>query len=77
MIERGSNKHGPHIDDEMKHEIDGVLKGGRPAHVEEWRQTEPFPDDTDDEEVQAAMEQGVPPAEGTSGGTSEGEESGD
>lgn len=65
MIERGSNKHGPHVDDEMKHEIDGALKGGHPAHVEEWRQTEPFPDDTDDDETRAAMERGAPPrAEG-------------
>lgn len=55
MIERGSNKHGPHLDDEMKHEVEGTVRGGRPAHVEDFRQTEPFPDDTDSPEVQAAV----------------------
>lgn len=55
MIERGSSKHGPHVDDEMKHEMLGVVKGGKPAHVEEWRQTEPFPDETDDADTQAAV----------------------
>jgi hypothetical protein len=61
MIERGSSKHGPHVDDELKHEIEGDLRGGRPGHVEEWRQPEPFPDDTDDDETRAAMERGTPP----------------
>ncbi|WP_334172371.1 hypothetical protein [Sinomonas sp.] len=59
MIERGSNKHGPQLDDEMKHEDQGTLRSGRPGHVEDFRQTEPFPDDTDSPETQAAMGHGV------------------
>ncbi|MCH6471481.1 hypothetical protein [Sinomonas terrae] len=67
MIERGSNKHGPQLDDEMKHEDQGTVRSGRPGHVEDFRQTEPFPDDTDSPEVQAAVEHG------TTGGTEEAE----
>ena len=66
MAERGSSKHGPGLDDQMKHETDGMVKGNQPAHVEEFRETEPFPDDTDSAEVQAAtQEAGVkePPAD--------------
>ncbi|GER22398.1 hypothetical protein NCCP1664_08950 [Zafaria cholistanensis] len=56
MAERGSDKHGSELDDQMKHEVDGALKGVQPAHREEFRQSEPFPDDTDPEEVQDALE---------------------
>ncbi|KHL04511.1 hypothetical protein [Sinomonas humi] len=59
MIERGSNKHGPQLDDEMKHEDQGTIRSGRPGHVEDFRQTEPFPDDTDSPETRAAMEHGA------------------
>ncbi|OFI38112.1 hypothetical protein BIU82_06335 [Arthrobacter sp. SW1] len=45
--ERGNTTHGPRLDDKMKQETQGAMKGNKPAHVEEWRETEPFPDDTD------------------------------
>jgi len=35
----------------MKHEAQPFVQGHGPAHVEEWRQSEPMPDDTDDDEV--------------------------
>jgi len=54
MAERGSNKHGPELDEQMKHESAGGLKGVKPAHREEFRQSEPFTDDTDPQEVQDA-----------------------
>ncbi|MCU1564338.1 MAG: hypothetical protein JWN05_2717 [Arthrobacter sp.] len=55
MIERGSNKHSPKVDDELKDEIEPVMRSGRPSRAEDWREPEPFPDDTDDPEVQAAV----------------------
>ncbi|GAB2522389.1 hypothetical protein [Paramicrobacterium agarici] len=54
MAERGSTKHGPELDDEMKHETEGMIDGTQPDHVEEFRQTEGMPDDTDSEEVEDA-----------------------
>ena len=54
MAERGNTKHGQHLDDEMQQETEGMIKGKQPAHVEEGRETEPLPDDTDPAEVQDA-----------------------
>ena len=47
-MERGSTKHGPMLDDELKHETEGMMRSGQPAHAEEFRETEGVvPDDTD------------------------------
>ncbi|MFC7374665.1 hypothetical protein ACFQS2_13365 [Brachybacterium sp. GCM10030267] len=54
MIQRGSDKNGPNLDDELKHETSGMVDGTQPDHVEEFRQTEPMPDDTDADEVEDA-----------------------
>ncbi|MEY9214164.1 hypothetical protein NI17_021145 [Thermobifida halotolerans] len=61
MEERGSDKHGPRIDEDLKEEIDGVLKSGGPTRAEEWREPEPVVDDqgipaTDREAVQREEE---------------------
>ena len=61
MIERGSDKHGPHLDEQMKHESEAAMKGRQSAHAEEFRQTEPFPDETDDLETRAAMDRSLGP----------------
>jgi hypothetical protein len=55
MAERGNTKHGSNLDDQMQHETQGVVHGNQPAHAEEWRETEPFPDDTDPAEVREAL----------------------
>ncbi|WP_434618404.1 hypothetical protein [Arthrobacter sp. A5] len=55
MAERGSSKHGARLDDEMKQEAQSMTKGHRAAHVEEGRESEPFPDSTDGAEVQQAI----------------------
>ena len=55
MAERGNTKHGSNLDDQMKHETQGVVHGNQPAHAEEFRETEPFPDDTDPNEVREAL----------------------
>lgn len=54
MAERGSDKHGSELDDQMKHEAESGLKGTKPSHLEESRETEPFTDDTDSDEVRDA-----------------------
>ncbi len=51
MAERGNTKHGSELDDQMKHETEGIVRGTKPPHVEEGRETEPFPDETDPQEV--------------------------
>ncbi|MDQ0662214.1 hypothetical protein QFZ35_000712 [Arthrobacter ulcerisalmonis] len=55
MAERGNTTHGQNLDDQMKHETQGVVHGNQPPHAEEWRETEPFPDETDPVEVQEAL----------------------
>ncbi|MDP9870052.1 MULTISPECIES: DUF2795 domain-containing protein [Streptosporangium] len=36
IAERGSAKHGPRVDEEQKHETEGVVRGTGPTHAEEW-----------------------------------------
>jgi hypothetical protein len=56
-MQRGSDKNSPKLDEEMKQEVDAMLKGSPQApHTEEFRQTEGLPDDTDSEEVQASVD---------------------
>ncbi|MFI8192028.1 DUF2795 domain-containing protein [Streptomyces sp. NPDC085946] len=44
-MQRGSNPVGPRKDDEMKHELEGRLRSGRPTHAEEAYDPEPPADD--------------------------------
>lgn len=54
MTDRGSSTNGPRIDDELAHEAQSIVQGhGSNAHVEEFRQAEAVPDDTDDAETLA------------------------
>ncbi|MBM7806135.1 hypothetical protein JOD57_001972 [Geodermatophilus bullaregiensis] len=36
-----SNKHSPRVDEELEHEIQGMLKADRSTRAEEWREVEP------------------------------------
>jgi hypothetical protein len=36
-----STKHSPRVDEEMEHEIQGMLKGAHSTRAEEWREVEP------------------------------------
>lgn len=36
-----STKHNPRVDEELEHEVQGMLKGGRATRSEEWREVEP------------------------------------
>jgi hypothetical protein len=45
-MERGSSKHGARLDEEMEHEVRGVLQGSPGSgRVEEWHDPEPPGDD--------------------------------
>lgn len=61
MAERGNTKHGHELDDQLKHEARKIVQGNQPAHVEEFRETEPFPDDTDPEEIREALQMTTEP----------------
>ena len=44
-MERESAKHSPKLDDEMKAEVEGMIRGTGPTRAEEWHDPEPFADD--------------------------------
>ncbi|MFI5664560.1 DUF2795 domain-containing protein [Streptomyces sp. NPDC051684] len=44
-MQRGSDRLSAHRDDEMKHELEGLLRSGHPTRVEEWNDPEPAADD--------------------------------
>ncbi|WP_416264488.1 hypothetical protein ACNANV_02310 [Curtobacterium flaccumfaciens pv. flaccumfaciens] len=55
MTERGNTTHRPELDEQLAHEAQSIVQGhGSNAHVEEFRQSEPVPDDTDSPETVAA-----------------------
>jgi hypothetical protein len=47
-MQRESDQHSPRADDELKAEMQGMLKGGGPTHAEEWADPEPPADDDPD-----------------------------
>ncbi|MGP3952576.1 DUF2795 domain-containing protein [Streptomyces sp. 7N604] len=55
-MERG-NRLNVHKDDEMKHELQGLLRSGHPTRSEEWHDPEPAADD--DPEVAAGRVAGL------------------
>lgn len=63
-MQRGSDRLSVHRDDEMKHELQGLLRSGHPTRTEEWHDPEPSAED--DPQVW-----GGPVAPGRSGATLE------
>jgi hypothetical protein len=45
VMERRSDRLNVHRDDEMKHELQGLLRSGHPTRTEEWHDPEPSADD--------------------------------
>jgi uncharacterized protein DUF2795 len=41
-----SGKHGPRLDDELKHETEGLIRGNGPTHAEGFKDPEPVDTDT-------------------------------
>jgi hypothetical protein len=44
-MERGNTKHGPRLDNEMEHEVRGLVQGNVDTRVEEFRDPEPAGED--------------------------------
>jgi hypothetical protein len=44
-MQRGSDRLSVHKDEEMKHELQGLIRSGHPTRVEEWHDPEPTADD--------------------------------
>lgn len=47
-MQRDSDTHGPRVDDELAHELEGAIRGNRPSRAEEWRDPEPAAEDDPD-----------------------------
>jgi hypothetical protein len=50
-MERGSDKHSPHVDDALKHEVEGLVRSGHSTHAEEWADPEAPGDDQPDTDL--------------------------
>src|SRR3954463_13693135 len=50
-VERGSDKHSPMVDEQLKHETEGLVRGGHGTHAEEWRDPEPSGEDQPDADL--------------------------
>jgi hypothetical protein len=63
MQDDRSDKHGPKLDDEMRHETQGMVRGGHATHAEEFTEPEPISDDPtwDPSEDQGPRREGAPP----------------
>ncbi len=48
-MHRGSDQHGPRLDEELKHEQEAMLRGTGPSHAEEFRDSE-FPTAEEEDE---------------------------
>ncbi|HST66472.1 MAG TPA: hypothetical protein VLM05_14905 [Mycobacteriales bacterium] len=47
-MERGSSKHSARVDEEMEHEVEGMMTAERPTRAEEWKEAEPAGEDQPD-----------------------------
>jgi hypothetical protein len=47
-VDRGSDKHSPLRDEQLKHETEGLVRSGHSTHAEEWRDPEPAGEDQPD-----------------------------
>jgi hypothetical protein len=63
VMERGNSKHGPGLDEQMKHEVRGVTQGVGGGRTEEWHDAEPAGEDQPDTSVTplGADRTGAPP----------------
>lgn len=69
-MERGNNKHSARVDEEMQHELQGMMRAERPTRAEEWKEAEPAGEDQPDPgalgtpaDRQPAAPPGMTPAE--------------
>ena len=63
-MERGSSKHSARVDEEMEHEVQGMMTAERPTRAEEWKEAEPAGEDQADpgrRDEPADRQPGTPP----------------
>lgn len=62
-MERGSDTHGPRLDDALKHETEGLVHAGHGTHAEEWKDPEASGEDQPDADLDPAgtLAGGTPP----------------
>jgi hypothetical protein len=62
-VDRGSDKHSPMRDDELKHETEGLVRGHHSTHAEEWNDPEPSGEDQPDVDLSpdSTLFGGIPP----------------
>src|SRR5437763_14289840 len=53
-VDRGSDKHSPLVDDQLKHETEGLVGAGRSTHAEEWKDAGPSGEDQPDADLAPA-----------------------
>jgi len=53
-VDRGSDKHSPMRDDQLKHETEGMMRAGHSTHAEEWKEAEPSGEDQPDADLAPA-----------------------
>jgi hypothetical protein len=44
-VQRGSDKHGSRVDEQLEHEVQGLTRSGRSTRAEEWADPEPAGED--------------------------------
>lgn len=47
-MERGNSKHSPRVDEQLGHEVEGMMRAERPTHAQEWKEPEPAGEDQRD-----------------------------
>jgi uncharacterized protein DUF2795 len=62
-VERGSDKVSARQDDALKHDTEGLVRGGHATHAEEWKGSEPSGED----QPSVSLVPDPPPAEGSDG----------
>ena len=67
MLERGSDKSSARLDDERKHETEGLVRSGHETRAEEWKGSEPAGED----QPGVRLEPNGPSQPGTPAGMSE------
>jgi len=45
LVERGSDKHAARLDEQIKHETEGLIRSGHSTHANEWKDPEPAGED--------------------------------
>src|SRR4051794_5860283 len=65
-MERGSDKTSPRMDDALKHDTEGLVRGGGVTHAEEWKGSEPAGED----QPNVSLSPEAPPRTGETNGMS-------